>query len=112
MVGLSLSLRPEAADLGIKVSVACPGSVKTEIRDTCRIFSGDREAFNSLIMKQLTAKKAALKILKGVKKNKGMIAYPFYDLIPWWLYRIHPSWNDWWQRKLVNLFRKKVRHEG
>ncbi|MEW6440552.1 MAG: SDR family oxidoreductase [bacterium] len=109
VLGLSLSLRPEAAGLGVKISVACPGSVKTEVRASYTIFNGDRNAFNAMIYKELGAKKAALKILKGVRKNKGVIAYPFYDLFPWWIYRIHPGWNEWWQRKLVGVFRRRVR---
>lgn len=109
VVGLSLALRPEALDLGVKVSVACPGSVKTEVRKTYTIFNGDRDAFNSYIPKQLTPRQTALKILKGVRKNKGLIAFPFYDLIPWWLFRICPPLNTLWQRKLVQIFRQKVR---
>lgn len=112
VVGLSLALRPEAADLGVKVSVACPGSVNTEVRKTYTILKGDRDVFNSYILKQLTPNRTALKILKGVKKNKGLIAFPFYDLIPWWLYRLHPSLNNWWQRKLVRLFRNRIRSKG
>lgn len=111
VVGLSLALKAEACDLGVHVSVACPGSVKTEVRNTSKIFNGDREKFNALIPKELTPKKAALKILKGVEKNKGLIAFPFYDLIFWWMYRIHPSLNNGWQRKLVGLFRDKVRYD-
>jgi NAD(P)-dependent dehydrogenase (short-subunit alcohol dehydrogenase family) len=34
VVGLSLSLRLEGADLGVKVSVVCPGYVRTPIFDT------------------------------------------------------------------------------
>ena len=34
VVGLSLSLRLEAADLGVKVSAVCPGYVRTPIFDT------------------------------------------------------------------------------
>jgi NAD(P)-dependent dehydrogenase (short-subunit alcohol dehydrogenase family) len=109
VVGLSLSLRPEAAGFGVNVSVACPGSVKTEVRKSYRIFNGDREAFNSLIWKEMSPNQAALRILDGARKNKGLIAFPFYDLFPWWFYRICPSFNYWWQRKLVNLFRSKVR---
>lgn len=112
VVGLSLALRPEAAELGVKVSVACPGSVNTEVRKNYTIFRGDRDVFNSFIMKQLTPNQTALKILRGVEKNKGLIAFPFYDLIPWWLYRLHPSLNNWWQRKMVKLFRNKVRNKG
>ncbi|MEW6424779.1 MAG: hypothetical protein AB1523_08545 [Bacillota bacterium] len=85
--------------------------MNTEVRKTYTIFKGDRDVFNSYILKQLTPKQTALKILKGVEKNKGLIAFPFYDLIPWWLYRLHPSLNNWWQRKLVKIFRNKVRIE-
>ncbi len=109
VVGLSLALRPEAQDLSVKVSVACPGSVDTEVRNTYTILKADRNAFNSYIQKQLTPVKAARAILKGVRKNKGLIAFPWYDLIPWWLYRISPSLNFWWQRILVKLFRKRIR---
>ncbi len=111
VVGLSLALRPEAQDLGVKVSVACPGSVDTEVRNTYTVLKADRNAFNSYIQKQLTPYKAAKAILKGVRKNKGLIAFPWYDLIPWWLFRICPSSNFWWQRKLVGLFRKRIRKE-
>lgn len=109
VVGLTMALRPEAADLGVNVSVACPGSVKTEVRKSYKILNGDREAFNALIMKELGPNEAALKILKGVRKNKGLIAFPLYDLVFWWMFRLFPSGNFWWQRKLVNLFRKRVR---
>lgn len=109
VVGLSLALRPEAQDLGIKVSVACPGSVDTEVRKTYKILKCDRDAFNSYIQKQLTPAQAARAILKGVRRNRGLIAFPWYDLIPWWLYRISPSSNFWWQRILVKLFRKRIR---
>jgi NAD(P)-dependent dehydrogenase (short-subunit alcohol dehydrogenase family) len=34
VVGMSLSLRIEGADLGVKVSVVCPGYVRTPIFDT------------------------------------------------------------------------------
>ena len=111
VVGLSLALRPEARGLGVKVSVACPGSVNTEARKGFTLFRGDRDVFNSFLLKQLTPRKTALKILRGVEKNKGLIAFPFYDLIPWWLYRLHPSANTWWQGKLVDLFRNRIRSQ-
>ncbi|MBN1635303.1 MAG: SDR family oxidoreductase [Deltaproteobacteria bacterium] len=110
VTGLSLALRPEAHDLGVKITVACPGTVDTEVRNTYTVLKGDRNAFNSYILKQLTPNKAACAILNGVRKNKGIIAFPWYDLIPWWLYRISPTLNFWWQRKLVNMFRRKIRN--
>lgn len=112
VVGFSLSLRPEAKDFGVRISVACPGSVETEMKKSYTIFNADRDVFNSYIMKQITPEKAAQKIIKGVKRNKGLIAFPSYDLIPWWLYRIHPSMNNFWQRKMVKLFREKARYSS
>ena len=111
VVGLSLALRPEAADLGVRVSVACPGTIETDVRKSYKICNGDREKFNSFIMKQLSPEKAALKILNGVRRNRGLIAFPFYDLVFWWLFRINPALNYWWQRKVVALFRNQVRHQ-
>ncbi|MDD3718295.1 MAG: SDR family oxidoreductase [Actinomycetota bacterium] len=111
VTGLSLALRPEAAGLGVKVSVACPGSIDTEVRQSYTVLKGDRELFNSYIQKQIGPNAAALKILRGVSKNKALIAFPYYDAVFWWLYRIHPSANEWWMRQIVRLFRKKCRQE-
>jgi NAD(P)-dependent dehydrogenase (short-subunit alcohol dehydrogenase family) len=110
VVGLSLALRPEAAGLGVNVSVACPGSIDTDVRKSYKICNGDRDKFNSFIYKQISPKKAAEKILKGAAKNKGVIAFPFYDLIFWWLFRINPALNFLWQKKVVRMFRKDIRH--
>lgn len=109
VTGLTLALRPEASELGVKVTVACPGTVDTEVRKTYTVVKADRNAFNSYILKQLSPEKAARAILKGVLKNKGLIAFPWYDLIPWWLFRICPASNYWWQRRLVKMFRSKIR---
>ncbi len=109
ITGLSMALRPEAADFGVKVSVACPGSVDTDVKKSYRVINADRELFNSYIPKQLTPRQAALRILKGVQKNQGIIAFPWYDVLPWWLYRLSPSVNTIWQRKLVKIYREKCR---
>lgn len=109
VTGLSLALRPEAKGMGVNISVACPGTVDTEVRNTYTVLKADRKAFNSYIVKQITPVKAARTILKGVQKNKGLIAFPWYDLVPWWLYRLFPGLNCWWQEKLVNIFRRRLR---
>ena len=109
VTGLSLALRPEAHGLGVKITVACPGTVDTEVRNTYTVLKSDRNEFNSYILKQLTPNKAACAILNGVRKNKALIAFPWYDLIFWWLYRIAPAANFWWQKIMVNMFRRKIR---
>jgi NAD(P)-dependent dehydrogenase (short-subunit alcohol dehydrogenase family) len=111
IVGLTLALRSEAAGFNIKVSCSCPGSVLTEVKKTYKVFHADREKFNSFIPKQLTPHQAAVYTLKGVWKNKGIIAFPFYDKVPWYLYRMFPSLNAWLQTKLVEIFREKIRYK-
>ncbi len=111
VVGLSLALRPEAAGLGVKVSVACPGSIDTEVRKSYKVLKADREAFNRYIQKQIAPNPAAQKILKAVSRNKGLIVFPWYDAVFYWLYRIYPPANEWWQRPLVSMFRKRLREE-
>ena len=111
VVGLSLALRPEAAGLGVKVSVACPGSIDTEVRKNYKVLKADREAFNSYIQKQIAPNPAARKILKAVSRNKALIVFPWYDAIFYWLYRVYPPAYEWWQRPLVSMFRKRLRQE-
>lgn len=111
VVGLSLALRPEAAGLGVKVSVACPGSIDTEVRKSYRVLKADREAFNTYIQKQIAPNPAAKRILKAVSRNKGLIVFPWYDAVFYWLYRIYPPANELWQKPLVSMFRKRLRQE-
>ncbi|HWS92312.1 MAG TPA: SDR family oxidoreductase, partial [Mycobacterium sp.] len=48
IVGLSLSLRAEGADLGVKVSAACPGDMKTKIYDNMVVVNMSREQVATL----------------------------------------------------------------
>ncbi|WP_339860549.1 SDR family NAD(P)-dependent oxidoreductase [Thalassospira alkalitolerans] len=60
-------LRGALAPFGIKVNVICPGFVKSRITDA-----------NDFPMPFfMQADKAAIKIDKGLSKNKGMIAFPW-----------------------------------
>lgn len=92
VIGLSTSLRAEAADLGIKVSVVCPGFVKTGIYDASVIIKANRKDLISKIpLKMMDAKEAARCILRGVERNQSVIVFPFHARLLWWLYRISPS---------------------
>ena len=76
IVGLSLSLRAEGADLGVKVSVACPGDMKTKIYDNMVVVNMPREQVATLsrrthyLMPQMSADAAARAILRGVDGNR------------------------------------------
>jgi len=97
IVGLSLSLRAEGADLGVKVSAACPGDMKTKIYDNMVVVNMPREQVATLsrrthyLMPQMSAEAAARAILRGVARNRALIVFPFAVQAIWHLYRRFPG---------------------
>jgi NAD(P)-dependent dehydrogenase (short-subunit alcohol dehydrogenase family) len=93
IIGFSLSLRPEAATLGIKVSVACPGLVRTNIADRGTYLNVRKEDYLArLPWRWMTQPAQAAKaILRGVEKNKAMIISPWHSRLLWRLYRLSPA---------------------
>jgi NAD(P)-dependent dehydrogenase (short-subunit alcohol dehydrogenase family) len=97
IVGLSLSLRAEGADLGVKVSAACPGDMKTKIYDNMVVVNMPREQVATLsrrthyLMPQMSAQAAARAILHGVGHNRPLVVFPTAVQIIWHLYRWLPS---------------------
>lgn len=97
IVGLSLSLRAEGADLGVKVSAVCPGDMKTKIYDNMVVANMPREQVATLsrrthyLMPQMSAQAAARAILRGVGRNRPLIVFPTAVQIIWRLYRWYPS---------------------
>jgi len=97
IVGLSLSLRAEGADLGVKVSAACPGDMKTKIYDNMVVVNMPREQVATLsrrthyLMPQMSAEAAARAILRGVARNRPLIVFPFAVQAIWHLYRRFPG---------------------
>jgi NAD(P)-dependent dehydrogenase (short-subunit alcohol dehydrogenase family) len=85
VVGLSLSLRMEGADLGVKVSVVCPGYVRTPIFDTAVAVGMPRELVSRPPgrIKMMDAAEAAQVILRGVARNQSVIAFPRYIRWAW-----------------------------
>ena len=97
IVGLSLSLRAEGADLGVKVSAACPGDMKTKIYDNMVVVNMPREEVATLsrrthyLMPQMSAQAAARAILRGVGRDRPLIVFPFAVQVIWHLYRWFPG---------------------
>ncbi|OIN79710.1 SDR family NAD(P)-dependent oxidoreductase [Mycobacterium malmoense] len=97
IVGLSLSLRAEGADLGVKVSAACPGDMKTKIYDNMVVVNMPRERVATLsrrthyLMPQMSAQAAARAILRGMERNRPLIVFPTVVQVIWHLYRHFPG---------------------
>ncbi|MBI9077347.1 MAG: SDR family oxidoreductase [Desulfatibacillum sp.] len=109
-VGLSLSLRTEAAGLGVKVSVVCPGYVDTSLYTNCQSVKADvQDVLGMLPVRACRADKAADKILSGAIKNKALIVFPLHARILWWAYRFFPIGMLKIMEGMVWLFRRKAR---
>jgi NAD(P)-dependent dehydrogenase (short-subunit alcohol dehydrogenase family) len=107
VVGFSKSLRLEAADFGVNVSVVCPGFVRTGIFEASQLIKVDKQKLlAALPPKMMPPKQAAQIILKGVRKNKAVIVFPFVARFFWWLYRLHPVLLAPIHRKMVADFRR------
>ena len=112
IVGLSLSLRFEGADLGVKVSAACPGDMKTKIYDNMVVMNMPREQVVTLsrhthyLMPQMTAEAAARAILRGVARNRALIVFPTAVQLIWHVYRWFPGLLHRISLHRMRLFRR------
>ena len=107
VVGLSLALRVEAAEHGVKVSAVCPGIIRTNIPNVATYLKVKREVALAKVasVRMMDPDKCARVILRGVARNKGIIKITPFTYIISWLYRVHPALMTLWYRKAFKDFR-------
>jgi NAD(P)-dependent dehydrogenase (short-subunit alcohol dehydrogenase family) len=102
VVGLSLSLRAEAAPRGVRVSVVCPGGVDTPILDKGMPADLPRvpgiEGIDSRALitrfsggRLYSADALAVDVLRGVDRNRPIVVAPRQARAMWRLMRLSPS---------------------
>jgi short-subunit dehydrogenase len=101
VVGLSNSLRAEAAKLGVRVSVLCPGFVRTTILEGGgkygkMLIDLSPEQHRQMLemiekFKPISPNIFAKKALNSVSKNKAIIIVPAWWKLFWLLNRLFPS---------------------
>lgn len=100
IVGLSKALRIEAANKGIRVSLLCPGFIRTPLLDGGKygltlsgISKEKKDYMLGLIEKAnpMPANVFAKKALDLIVKNKAIIILPSWYRLIWWINRIFPS---------------------
>ncbi len=93
VVGLSTSLRAEAVDHGVNVSVVIPGLVDTNIFSAAtNLASYDYgAAVDRVPMKKVTPSQAAAAMLRGVARNDEFIVFPLLNRLVTRLYRVMPT---------------------
>ncbi len=105
IVGLSHTLRAEAAGLGVKVTVVCPGKIETPIYQTNKVIRMDREKAVAMFPKGITPEKCASIILRGVERNRATIVVTSLAKFFWLLQRISPSLAIGMAKRLVRKMR-------
>jgi short-subunit dehydrogenase len=99
VVGLSLSLRAEAAAYGVGVTVVCPGVVDTPILDkngpddlpASALLAGHvREYFRHYQPRFYSADRLAHDIARGIDRNAALVIAPTPARVAWYLYRYVP----------------------
>jgi NAD(P)-dependent dehydrogenase (short-subunit alcohol dehydrogenase family) len=98
VIEFSTSLRAEAAGLGVRVSVACPGSIRTPMHDHSTLVTRlrDEDALRKQFNQQydylaMDADDCARAILRGVERNRGIIVITAFSRLCWWLHRLNPA---------------------
>jgi NAD(P)-dependent dehydrogenase (short-subunit alcohol dehydrogenase family) len=112
VVGLSLGLRFEGADLGVKVTCVCPGDMKTDIYKNLTVVNLDQSTIERdsrrthFLLPQWTAEQAAREILAGVERNHAMIVFPWIAHVIWFLHKMAPGLIYWISTQRFRMFRR------
>lgn len=90
VVGLSTSLRIEAARYGVRVSAVCPGLIDTPIKHSMKVLGVAREEILDGAPKLFPAERCAEAILEGVERDRAVIVVTRVAKLLWRLYRLAP----------------------
>lgn len=92
VVGMSLSLRPEAQTHGVVVTAVCPGFIDSALLRSGRYTDGltAGRVAETIPFRFIDADIAATKILRGARNNRALVVFPLYARIAWWIYRLSP----------------------
>ncbi|MDD3811968.1 MAG: SDR family oxidoreductase [Bacteroidales bacterium] len=85
------TLREEVSDKGIRVTILCPGYIKTEVSINSITANGDNYNKMSRYQQNGTSpEKLARRVVKGIKRGKREIWYGGIEILGLYLHRISP----------------------
>jgi NAD(P)-dependent dehydrogenase (short-subunit alcohol dehydrogenase family) len=115
VVGLSTSLRLEAAAAGVRVSVLCPGPVRTPALVDGGKFGRmlqpmPAEALRAMVDRQrpITAERFAEQAVRAVARNRAIVVIPGWWKLLWWVYRLSPGLGLFVGRQGLAMARKSL----
>ncbi len=114
IVGLSQALRAEVEDTDVRVSVMCPGTIKTPILEGGKFGRWIRNYPAAKVNKLMDSTRPVpvdtfVKVaLKQIAKNRAVIVIPAYYRVLWWLYRLSPVLGIHLSTRLFLAMRKTL----
>jgi NADP-dependent 3-hydroxy acid dehydrogenase YdfG len=109
VTGLSISLRSEAALHNVKVCAICPGYVETGIMSFSKYVNLDpKKLAEKIPMKPMSAGRCAELALKGVARDRAIIAISAYVKLDWWIYRLSPALSSRIARFRARIMKKSA----
>ena len=107
VVGLTTSLRIEAADRGVRVSALCPSGIDTPLLDSRGpadlppIDLDARAHLRAHVGMEYPVEKFAQDALRGVRKNRALIVVPMRARVAWRLARFTPGFVEWQTQRVL-----------
>lgn len=115
VVGLSEALRVEAAAAGIRVTVLCPGVIRTPALEDGGKFGGFLEPMSATARQNIwkgpcpmPPEEFATKAIRGVAKNKAIVVVPFSSRLVWWINCLAPSLGRYLVRKTYEARKRGI----
>jgi NAD(P)-dependent dehydrogenase (short-subunit alcohol dehydrogenase family) len=115
VVGLSTSLRIEAAPAGVRVSVLCPGVIQTPILEGAGKYGkllmpvepkAQRRYWERL--RPMPPDRFATRVLRAIAKNKAIIVVPWWWKAFWWMNRLSPSLGLYVGHKFLEATKRRM----
>ncbi len=107
VVGLSKVLRVEAAAAGVRVSVLCPGFIRTAIltgggKYGKYLMAVSPEAESNTVerLRPMAVNEFASKALDAIAKNHAIIVLPSWWKLLWWISRLSPAFGMFLAQKI------------
>jgi len=115
IVGMCKSLRIEAAQHNVRVSVLCPGVVETPLLASGGQFGKVLDDVTPEKMSQMWKRMSPMPVadfadraLRDVAKNKPVIVWPWQGRIFWWIDRVSPVFSLWLARRMYRRNQKMM----
>jgi len=115
VVGLSLSLRVEAAAYGVKVTAVCPGFTDTAILDSAGPadlpgtgLSARSRDIVAATTRLHSPEAVAADVLRGIKRNSALVVTPRSARVAWRLHRLSPALVAWETTRQVVAVRTRL----